>query len=150
MKSNNRTPNWERRLGIDRRQFSYSNYYPEKRSGDDRRSGDERRERHVEIDKDRRSDASQKSCLRRLLLHRLKDSGVDRNVIPGFIRNLANSVFVNPHLNLFQVNKRLKYLGWEEFELDYHTFQLALNFFESEGIETLQYRSARWFENTLV
>ena len=35
--------NGGRRLGIDRRQFSYSHYYPERRFGDERRCLPERR-----------------------------------------------------------------------------------------------------------
>jgi len=35
--------NGGRRLGIDRRQFSYTTYIPERRSGKDRRSGNDRR-----------------------------------------------------------------------------------------------------------
>ena len=36
--------NGGRRSGIDRRQFSYSGYLPERRSGNERRSGRDRRE----------------------------------------------------------------------------------------------------------
>jgi len=35
--------NAERRLGIDRRQFSYTMHIPERRSGKERRSGFDRR-----------------------------------------------------------------------------------------------------------
>lgn len=42
--------NGGRRSGIDRRQFSYSGYLPERRNGEDRRSGEDRRA----IRKDRR------------------------------------------------------------------------------------------------
>ena len=37
------TNNGERRSGIDRRQFSYTDHIPERRAGEDRRSGLERR-----------------------------------------------------------------------------------------------------------
>jgi hypothetical protein len=57
--------NGGRRSGIDRRQFSYSDHIPERRSGQERRSGPDRRtglERRSHMDlslrkgKDRRSD----------------------------------------------------------------------------------------------
>ena len=35
--------NGGRRLGIERRQFNYSHYYPERRAGDERRNVPERR-----------------------------------------------------------------------------------------------------------
>jgi hypothetical protein len=37
-----------RRLGIERRQFSYDEYLPERRSGKDRRSGFDRRTKERE------------------------------------------------------------------------------------------------------
>ena len=35
--------NGGRRVGIERREFSYNEYFPERRSGKDRRSGNDRR-----------------------------------------------------------------------------------------------------------
>jgi len=40
-----RIDNGERRLGYDRRLFSYNGYLPERRSGKDRRSGGDRRKK---------------------------------------------------------------------------------------------------------
>jgi len=37
------TDNNDRRLGIDRRQFSYYEHIPERRSGKERRNGNDRR-----------------------------------------------------------------------------------------------------------
>ena len=49
--------NGGRRLGIDRRQFSYTDYIPEGRTDNDRRSGIERRSGlDLRCGKDRRSD----------------------------------------------------------------------------------------------
>jgi len=47
-------------------------------------------------------------------------------------------------MNLLQVNKRLHLLGWGSFELDYHTLQLAIAYFEAEGLKALEN------ENTIV
>jgi len=59
------------------------------------------------------------------LLNRLQEMGIETNLIPGFMKDLANSLVLNPDMNFSQVNERLKYLGWNEIELDYHTFELA-------------------------
>lgn len=69
------------------------------------------------------------------LRERLEKQGIEPGVIPGFIRSLANTLFVNPQMNLLQVNNRLHLLGWDNFELDYHTLQLAIACFEAEGLE---------------
>ncbi len=69
------------------------------------------------------------------LRERLEKQGIEPGVIPGFIRSLANTILVNPHMNLLQVNRRLHLLGWDNFELDYHTLQLAIACFEAEALE---------------
>lgn len=76
--------------------------------------------------------------IKKILVTRLKDAGLDNRLIPGFIRSVANSVFVAPHNNLWQINERLQYLGWDNFKLDYHTLQLAIAYFESEGLRSLE------------
>ena len=87
---------------------------------------------------------------RRLLIKRLIEKGLEPGLIPGFIRSLASSFLVNPEMNLVQVRRRLEYLGWEGFDLDYHTFQLAVTCFESEGMVKLEYKPVRWFESHFV
>ena len=64
--------------------------------------------------------------IRQILFKRLKNKGIGTRTIPGLIRDLANFDFVDPRTNLFQVNKRLRYLGWGDVELDYHTLQLVI------------------------
>jgi len=45
------------------------------------------------------------------------------------------------------MSKKMKYLGWDDIEMDYHTRQLARSSFESKGLEQLEYRSAPWYTN---
>jgi len=45
-------------------------------------------------------------------------------------------------MNLLQVNKRLHLLGWDSFELDYHTLQLAIAYFEAEGLKGVENENA--------
>ena len=87
------------------------------------------------------------SQVKKILISRLEKKGIELSLIPGFIRSLANSFMFNPQMNLLQINKRLNYMGWDSFEIDYHTLQLALSFFETEGLEKLEYKSPLWFEN---
>jgi len=72
---------------------------------------------------------------------------MEPGIIHGFIRDLANSILPNPHMNLLQVNKRLHSLGWDGFELDYHTLELAIACFEAKGLKSLERKPAIWFEN---
>lgn len=80
-----------------------------------------------------------------LLFARLKQSGVPPGLIPGFLRSLANAFLINPRMTHTQATRRLKYLGWNDIEIDYHTLQLARSSFESKGMDQLEYRSAPWY-----
>ncbi len=75
--------------------------------------------------------------LKDILINRLERKGVGQKLIPGFMRSLANSFYIDPHMNLKRVNRRLQYLGWDDFDLDYHTFQLAIACIEERGSELL-------------
>ena len=67
------------------------------------------------------------------LIERLVDKGIEINTIPAYIRDLANILAMNSHLSLKEINGRLQSLGWNDFELDDHTFQLILANFETDG-----------------
>ncbi len=67
-----------------------------------------------------------------ILMHRLEKKGIARKLIPGFLKILTSSLLPDPQMGLSQVNKRLQYLGWDDFELDYHTLQLAKACFEAD------------------
>ena len=56
-------------------------------------------------------------------------------MIPSFIRNLANVILINPHMGFLQVNNQLHLLGWDDFELDYRTLELAKTCFETDGLK---------------
>jgi len=88
------------------------------------------------------------SELTQILLDRLEKKEMEPGLIPGFIRDLANTVLVNPHISHFQANKQLHFLGWDDVELDYHTLQLAIAYFEAEGLEASQSKPDRFPEIT--
>ena len=64
--------------------------------------------------------------IKQILLKQLIIIGVEPNLISGFIKALAVFFYLNPNMSLSQVNERLHYLGWNDIELDYHTYQLAI------------------------
>ena len=79
------------------------------------------------------------------LFRKLVENGVEYTLIPGFIRSLANAFLINPAMTHCQANKRLKYLGWGDVEIDYHTLQLAISSLETKGLSQLKYKSAPWY-----
>jgi len=79
--------------------------------------------------------------LERILIKQLKKGGLESCFIPSFIRSLAKTISLDPQMNHLQINERLQYLGWDGFELDYHTLQLAVACFEDYGIENIEKNS---------
>ena len=67
-----------------------------------------------------------------VLIDRLAGKGIEIRTIPAFLRDLFNSLAGNGYLSLQGLNKRIQLLGWDDFELDDHTFQLILAIFESD------------------
>ena len=66
------------------------------------------------------------------LINELKGKGIENNIIPRFIKDMAYSFQIDPSVSLSDVNDRLHFLGWEDVELDYHTLQLAIASFERD------------------
>jgi hypothetical protein len=63
------------------------------------------------------------------LLRRLEGMGVDPSVIPGVVRSLSGVYRYDRNLSTYEVNNRLRFLGWSDIELDHYTWQLAVDFF---------------------
>ena len=61
-----------------------------------------------------------------ILLQRLESKGISRQAAPGFIRNLTNVLAVYPLLSLGEANRIMQFLGWQDVDLDYRTFQLVI------------------------
>ena len=83
--------------------------------------------------------------IKQTLILRLVKKGLETDLIPNFIRNLANFYIINPQISISQVNQKMHYVGWAGVEMDYHTFQLAVACFEDEGLQRLENKSVGWF-----
>ena len=88
--------------------------------------------------------------LKNLLVQRLEHIGLERTVIPGFLKSFSNAVNISPDLNLSVINRQLKLIGWNDIELDYHTFELARICLEAEGVTDLVYKPSNWFEKAFL
>ena len=64
------------------------------------------------------------------LINELQEKGINSDIIPRFIKDIAFSSEIDPYFSLSEINDRLHYLGWDDIELDYHTLQLAIASFE--------------------
>jgi hypothetical protein len=71
--------------------------------------------------------------LRTLLSDRLEARGIEKCLVPGLQRLMASAFAAEKHLNRQVLSRRLGFLGWPDFEVDEHTFQLAKACFEAEA-----------------
>lgn len=69
--------------------------------------------------------AHQLRQLRALLAARLERQRVGQAQMAGFFRELAKLMTELPDATLPAVNARLRYLGWGDVTMDYHSLQLA-------------------------
>lgn len=88
--------------------------------------------------------------LKDILIRRLKQKGIGLRTIPGFIRSFSSSFYIDPNMSLVQLNDRMRYMGWEDIELDYYTFQLAVEILDTYGMKKQQYKPAQWFEKNFM
>jgi len=86
------------------------------------------------------------SQLTEIMIKRLEEKGIRSDIIPGFVRNVINTISINPECNLQELNNRLHFLGWDDFELDEHTLQLVIAGFEVGGLRKRSARGAQCSE----
>jgi hypothetical protein len=66
-----------------------------------------------------------------IIIKRLNEKGMHGNLVPSFVRDVAN-VTISKFIDLKEANQKLGTLGWHEYELDEHTFQLIEAVIEKE------------------
>ena len=85
----------------------------------------------------------------RSLIERLAGKGLEIIIIPAYIRDLANIIVGNNgYLSLPELNRQLQLLGWDDFELDDHTFQLLMAIFEIDGLISSEHGKYLWLKRT--
>ena len=82
--------------------------------------------------------------LKQILVQRLNHKGLEKNLIPVFLRSLANSIDSGPNSNFTLINDYMRNNGWDDIDLDYHTFVLARNCLEAGGFVGQQYKPLKW------
>ena len=82
------------------------------------------------------------SHIKKILIQRLGEKGVSLSTVPCFIKDLDNFFSDNPNMSHLQADEHLHYLGWNDFELDYHTLQFALACIEADKLKGLEHELA--------
>ena len=73
------------------------------------------------------------SEFKQILSDRLASKGLDKETIPSFIRSMRICLAASPGMNHLKTGEQLQVMGWNDIDLDYHTLQIALAFFEAEA-----------------
>ena len=61
----------------------------------------------------------------KILVSRLEDKGIETTKIPSCIETIMNISFIYTIPNYQELNRRMRSLGWFNFEIDDHTFKLV-------------------------
>jgi len=51
-------------------------------------------------------------------------------MVSGFLQSLSNHFSAEPRMGLSEINQKLQTIGWNEIQLDYHTYELAKTWHE--------------------
>jgi hypothetical protein len=67
---------------------------------------------------------------KQVLLDRLVQKGADPSSLGSILKALSKILSEDPGVDPGAANERLRYLGWQEVQVDYHILQMALACFE--------------------
>ena len=71
--------------------------------------------------------------LLKILIKRIQKKGLEHYLVQSFIRDLSNIILSSAEPELQELNRKMSSLGWDDFELDDHTFQLIEAVLEKEA-----------------
>jgi hypothetical protein len=79
-----------------------------------------------------------------ILIKRLVNKGMEITSIPAYVRDLGNTIAVNGYSCRSELNRQLKTLGWDDFEIDEYSLDLVAAIFG----QNIQYKPPIWFART--
>ena len=74
-----------------------------------------------------------------ILIERLVKKGIKFDSIPAYIRDMTNANTNTRPLSRKALNRQMKLLGWDDFELDEHTLQLVIANIETRTLSDLSH-----------
>ena len=76
--------------------------------------------------------------LLKIISYRLTSKGLLPDTIPTYLRDVANIHFANTQHSTPEMNRRLRTLGWNDFELDDHTLQQIVAVAETQDLNAFR------------
>lgn len=64
--------------------------------------------------------------LKKILIDRLEKKGVEPVLIPGLLKSILATLKERPDITHDEMSEKLRYIGWNDFDLDENTMQLVI------------------------
>jgi hypothetical protein len=64
--------------------------------------------------------------LKKIVKERLEEKGVEPVLIPGLLKNILTALRDRPDITHEEVSEKLRYIGWNDFDLDENTMQIII------------------------
>ena len=64
--------------------------------------------------------------LKKILVERFEKKGVEPVLIPGLLKNILAALKDRPDITHEEVSEKLRYIGWNDFDLDENTLQIII------------------------
>jgi len=71
--------------------------------------------------------------LKKIVQERLEKKGVEPVLIPGLLKNILATLKGRPDITHEEVSRKLRYIGWSDFDLDENTMQIIIADFEASA-----------------
>jgi hypothetical protein len=64
--------------------------------------------------------------LKKILAQRFEEKGVEPVLIPGLLKNILATLKDRPDITHEEVSEKLRYIGWNDFDMDENTLQIII------------------------
>jgi hypothetical protein len=71
--------------------------------------------------------------LKKILLDRFEKKGIEPVLIPGLMKNILATLRDRPDITHDEVSEKLRYIGWNDFDLDENTMQIIIADYEASA-----------------
>jgi hypothetical protein len=71
--------------------------------------------------------------LKKILAERFEEKGIEPVLIPGLLKNIVAALRDRPDITHEEVSQKLRYIGWDDFDLDENTLQIIIADFEASA-----------------
>jgi hypothetical protein len=71
--------------------------------------------------------------LKKIVQERLEKKGVEPVLVPGLLKNILAALKDRPDITHEEVSRKLRYIGWSDFDLDDNTMQIIIADYEASA-----------------